>query len=481
MNAIYARQSIDKKDSLSIEGQIALCKRLSGDDALIFQDKGYSGKNMKRPAFQELMKAVEAGRIRKIFVYRLDRFSRSIADFSRLWETLEHYGVEFNSVTEQFDTSSPIGRAMLNIVLVFAQLERETTAERVKDNYIHRFRLGAWPGGPAPYGYDLAKITDDGRQASSLVPNERAELIRWIFAEYAKPDTSLRGIARELTAKGVHGPRREVWDNVTLSRILHSPLYVRGDSEIYWYYLAKGVQIQQDIEAFDGIHACNVIGRRDRTRNKYNDASGQMLTVANHEGLIDSDLWLRVQDKLANQPQIPRAMAGKYSWLTGLMKCGKCGYAVKINYSKPEDKFYLVCSGRSNFANCDAVIHIDLRELEEFVSSQIKEMLDTSPPEEILPAARENAEAILSIEQKIDRLVNALSESSEVSASYISKEIERLHKEREALLSSVAASPSNTIHLDFEVASFEEKKIIAAEFIDRILLDGDKVNIIWKV
>ena len=481
MNAIYARQSIDKKDSLSIEGQIALCKRLSGDDALIFQDKGYSGKNMRRPAFQELMKAVEAGRIRKIFVYRLDRFSRSIADFSRLWETLEHYGVEFNSVTEQFDTSSPIGRAMLNIVLVFAQLERETTAERVKDNYIHRFRLGAWPGGPAPYGYDLAKITDDGRQASSLVPNERAELIRWIFAEYAKPDTSLRGIARELTAKGVHGPRREVWDNVTLSRILHSPLYVRGDSEIYWYYLAKGVQIQQDIEAFDGIHACNVIGRRDRTRNKYNDASGQMLTVANHEGLIDSDLWLRVQDKLANQPQIPRAMAGKYSWLTGLMKCGKCGYAVKINYSKPEDKFYLVCSGRSNFANCDAVIHIDLRELEEFVSSQIKEMLDTSPPEEILPAARENAEAILSIEQKIDRLVNALSESSEVSASYISKEIERLHKEREALLSSVAASPSNTIHLDFEVASFEEKKIIAAEFIDRILLDGDKVNIIWKV
>ena len=135
MDAIYARQSIDKKDSLSIEGQIEYCRRYAGEGALVFQDKGFSGKNTKRPAFMELMQAVEAGQIQKILVYRLDRFSRSIADFSRLWEILQQYGVEFQSVTEQFDTSSPMGRAMLNIVLVFAQLERETTAERVKDNY----------------------------------------------------------------------------------------------------------------------------------------------------------------------------------------------------------------------------------------------------------------------------------------------------------------------------------------------------------
>ena len=194
MNAIYARQSIDKKDSLSIEGQIELCKKYAGEEALVFQDRGFSGKNTKRPAFTELMQAVEEGKIQKIFVYRLDRFSRSISDFSRIWESLERCNVQFNSVTEQFDTSSPIGRAMLNIVLVFAQLERETIAERVKDNYMHRFQLGAWPGGPAPYGYSLTKITDNGRLVSSLEANENADIVRRIFCEYAKPDTSLRSM-----------------------------------------------------------------------------------------------------------------------------------------------------------------------------------------------------------------------------------------------------------------------------------------------
>ena len=82
MNAIYARQSIDKKDSLSIEGQIALCKKLAGEDAKVYADKGYSGKNIKRPAFTDLIEAVKSGTVKKIFVYRLDGFSRSIADFS---------------------------------------------------------------------------------------------------------------------------------------------------------------------------------------------------------------------------------------------------------------------------------------------------------------------------------------------------------------------------------------------------------------
>ena len=129
MVAIYARQSLDKKDSLSIEGQIELCQRYAGEETCVFREKGFSGKNTKRPAFQELMDRVRAGEITKILVYRLDRFSRSIADFSLIWRELEEHGVEFQSVTENFDTSSPMGRAMLNVVMTFAQLERETTAE----------------------------------------------------------------------------------------------------------------------------------------------------------------------------------------------------------------------------------------------------------------------------------------------------------------------------------------------------------------
>lgn len=481
LNVVYARQSIDKKDSMSIEGQIQICKRLAGEDAKVYSDRGYSGKNIKRPAFTELIEAVKSGAVKKIFVYRLDRFSRSIADFSKLWELLEKYGVEFVSATENFDTSSPMGRAMLNIVLVFAQLERETTAERVKDNYIHRFKLGAWTGGPAPYGFDLTKITADERKVSSLISNDKSDIVKFIFEEYAKPDTSLRSIAKYLTDKGIHGPRREMWDSVTLSRLLHSPLYVKANEDVYLHYLAKGMQIQQEAEAFDGIHACNVIGKRNRTKNKYNSLQDQMLTVSNHKGFIDADLWLKVQDKLAGNKQFSRANAGKYSWLTGLMKCEKCGYALKINYIKSEDKFYLLCSGKSNFSICDCRISVDLRELENYIADEIDKMLKEAPPDEIIPNTKEFSAEILEVERKIERLVNALAESGDIAVSYISKQIEALHKQRDELMKRSRTEPAKISKLDFKSLSFDDKKLIAAEFIDNILISGKNVNIKWKI
>ena len=265
MDAIYARQSIDKKGSLSIEGQIELCRKFTAGELRIFSDRGFSGKNMRRPAFGELMEAVEAGEIERIVVYRLDRFSRSLADFSRIWEVLQKNGVAFLSVSEQFDTSSPVGRAMLSIVMTFAQLERETTAERVRDNYHHRASLGAWPGGPAPYGYALSKAKVDGRSVSSLIPDEHAKTVCRIFEEYAKPETSLRGLAKDLTARGIHGPKREAWDNVTLSRILRNPVYVRADEAVYCHYLAQGVQSRQTSADYDGEHGCVLIGKRSRS------------------------------------------------------------------------------------------------------------------------------------------------------------------------------------------------------------------------
>lgn len=108
MDAIYARQSVDKADSLSIQGQIDLCRQETGTELKIYQDKGFSGKNTNRPEFQRMLADVEKGLIRKIVVYRLDRFSRSIADFGQLWKVLEQYHVEFVSLNEKFDTSTPL-------------------------------------------------------------------------------------------------------------------------------------------------------------------------------------------------------------------------------------------------------------------------------------------------------------------------------------------------------------------------------------
>lgn len=479
--AIYARQSVDKKDSLSIEGQIELCKKLAGDNYKVYSDKGFSGKSIKRPAFTQLIEDIKAGAVKKVIVYRLDRFSRSIADFSRLWEILEEHRVEFQSVSEQFDTSSPIGRAMLNIILVFAQLERETTAERVKSNFIHRFKLGAWPGGPAPYGFNITKVQDNGKKVSALVSNDKAEIVRAIFEDYVRPEASLRSVARDLTEKGIHGPRREVWDSVTLSRLLHSPLYVKADEDVYWYFLSLGLQIEQDAEAFDGVHAANIICRRIRTRNKYNSLKDQLLTVSNHAGIIDSKLWLQVQEKLSKNKQISRSNAGKYSWLTGLLKCQKCGYALKFNFVKSENKLHTICSGRSNFGICDCIVSVDIKELEAYVENQIYEILKSSPPKEIIPNTAELSKEILDLELKIERLVNALAESSDIAVNYISKQIDNLHKQREDLMKKTKTKSSDICPLDFKALSFEEKKLIAAEFIDKILIEGKKVNILWKI
>lgn len=152
--AIYARQSVDKKDSISIETQIELCKReFQGGVCKEYFDKGYSGKNTERPMFQQMISDIRQGKISKVIVYKLDRISRSVLDFANIWGLFSEYKVEFVSCNERFDTSTPMGRAMLNIAMVFAQLERETIQNRILDAFVSRSEKGLYTGGRLPFGF----------------------------------------------------------------------------------------------------------------------------------------------------------------------------------------------------------------------------------------------------------------------------------------------------------------------------------------
>jgi len=156
MDFIYARQSVEREDSISVESQIELCeKEVTSPEYMKFSDKGYSGKNTDRPDFKRMMDRIRAGDTTRVIVYRLDRISRSVLDFAELINEFQKYGVEFVSVTERFDTSTPIGKAMLMIVMIFAQLERETIQQRVVDAYRSRSRKGFYMGGRMPYGFQL--------------------------------------------------------------------------------------------------------------------------------------------------------------------------------------------------------------------------------------------------------------------------------------------------------------------------------------
>ena len=475
MNAVYARQSVEKLGSLSIETQIESCVRTLDGAYTVYQDRGFSGKNTKRPAFTQLMQEVRDGKVSKVWVYRLDRFSRSLSDFGQLWAVLERHHVEFESVTEKFDTSTPSGRAMLNIIMAFAQLERETIAERVRDNYYHRFALGGWPGGPAPLGFDIGRITDStGRHVPTLVPNEQVNLIQRIYEAYLAPGASCGSIAKQLTATGIPGIRRNGWDNVAISRVLKNPVYVMADQEIYLFFAGKQIPVEQPVEAFTGVFGCHLVGKRDRSGT---GRTAPRLSLANHSGVISSDTWLACQEKLNQNRQLDRTHAGKYSWLSGLMKCARCGYSIKI--SCVHGTFYLHCSGHTNLNTCDQRISVDIRELERMVETELTKLLQDCPEEE--DAVSPDDGQLRQIDTRIERLMAAYGESSAVTTQYLNQEITKLDGERQRLLQKKPVRTDALCRIEFSKLTLAEKKMVAASFLDRILLSENTAEVIWKV
>lgn len=192
-----------------------------------YDDGGYSGGNLKRPGLKRLLRDIEAGRVDVIVIYKLDRLSRSLADFLRLMEVLERYDASFVSVTQTFDTSDSMGRLMLNILLTFAQFERELTSERIRDRFVEKRRRGFFCGGAPPLGYIV-------QQNGKLAPDpERAQTIRDLFQDLH--DMSVTQLTRRLEEKGFTLPLRKSKKGNVLGgtkcdlsrvlRILKNPIY----------------------------------------------------------------------------------------------------------------------------------------------------------------------------------------------------------------------------------------------------------------
>jgi DNA invertase Pin-like site-specific DNA recombinase len=144
-----------------------------------YDDGGFSGGNTDRPALQRLLADVRAGRIDVIVVYKVDRLTRSLADFAKLVELFDKHSVSFVSVTQQFNTTTSMGRLTLNVLLSFAQFEREVTSERIRDKIAASKRKGLWVGGMAPLGYDT-------RERKITVNKTEVETVRTIFRSYLK-------------------------------------------------------------------------------------------------------------------------------------------------------------------------------------------------------------------------------------------------------------------------------------------------------
>lgn len=485
-DAAYARQSVEKKNSISISGQLDLCRQAAGGKALnVYKDAGYSGKNTERPDFKRLLKDIRADKVGTLYVYRLDRFSRSVADFGQLWEILQEHHVEFVSVNENFDTSTPMGRAMLHIIMVFAQLERETTAERVRDNYYRRVTLGAWPGGPAPYGYSTGQAHNhDGQKIATLIPNDKAEIVLNIYQEYGEnEDMSLRLLAKKLINAGILGPAGKHWDSASVSRILHNPTYVMADEQVRLHYLGLGASIVSPAEAFDGLHGALLVGKGEGI-SKYTKVKEATLSVLNSVGIVPAELWLKCQNKLFHNKQIGNSGKGTHTWLSGLLKCAKCSYS--LNVVTQGERRWLLCSGRYNRRCCDATISLTVTELEGTVEAEIIRLLDECPPEvEEDPKADAYAGKLEAIDRRADRLVDAFAESEDMSNIYLQRALARLEKERQELIETQRRESGRlTMHrktLAFSKLNFDEKKAVAVQFIEKIEVSRYSAEIKWKV
>ncbi|MEA5056075.1 MAG: recombinase family protein [Anaerotignum propionicum] len=489
---IYARQSIDKKDSISIETQIEYAKReVFNEEFKIYEDKGYSGKNTNRPAFEQMMKDMDIEEVSKVVVYRLDRVSRSIVDFGDFINSLEEKGVSFVSATEKFDTSTPMGRAMLYIVIVFAQLERETIAERVKDNYYARVRKGAWGGGPAAYGFNLVRTVIDGKKATSYQANDQLANVVKIFELYRQQYTSLADVQRFLVSEGILSAGGVNFDSTKLSSILKNPAYVKADIAIYNFYKSKGAIMANDVEEFDGVHGCILVGKRDGNERKYKDVSEHLLAIGTHDGIIDSQTFLACQTKLASNRQIKNTYKGKYSWLTGLVKCGYCGYSFSVRFGAVKEGRipYFACSGRYLHKSCDAIQTHRVYDVEAFVENQLVNEAEN------IRLRNENTEnhnqkdqnkKLMLIEEKINNLILSLENASSVTAEYINSRIEALHQEKQDIMKSFTHIPqkqneiANFSDFDWENLSIEEKNKVARSFIEKVILTKNNVEIVFK-
>ena len=470
--AIYSRKSRFTGKGESIGNQIELCRDYVrahyGEEALeslvIYEDEGFSGGNLNRPAFKRMMQAAQERRLRAVIVYRLDRISRNISDFSGLIGTLSRLGVDFVSIREQFDTGTPMGRAMMYIASVFSQLERETIAERIRDNMRELAKTGRWLGGVTPTGYaseSVKSVTVDGKTKKAcklkLIPGE-AETVRTIFGLFSE-NQSLTRTEAELIRRRILTKNGKQFTRFSIRGILQNPVYLMADREAYDYFVSREAEVFSDRAAFDGRRGILAYNRTDQEKGRATvclPVREWMISVGEHPGLIPGREWVRVQEALEeNRSKSFRRPRSNEALLTGLIYCrcgdrmypklsgraaadGRAAYTYVCRMKERSQR--TLCKGRNASGNAlDAAVLEQVRRLGEHPGSFAEQLGHnrrlcegdrTSYEEQLAALRQEKADA----ERRLDALVASLADLEDGGAkSHIARRIEQAHRDGEAI------------------------------------------------
>jgi len=348
--AIYTRKSTD--EGLEQEFNSLDAQREAGENYIASQksqgwvclpdrydDGGYTGGNMERPALKRLLADIEAGRVDCVVVYKVDRLSRSLLDFTRVMETFEKHGVSFVSVTQQFNTNTSMGRLMLNVLLSFAQFEREIISERTRDKIAAARRKGKWSGGRPILGYDV-----DPRGGRLLVNEDEAVRVRAIFELYLERESLIETVkaldargwtTKRWTTKKGHEAGGKPFTKNSLFKMLTNVLYLG--------------KITLKDEVFEG----------------------------EHPAIVDEEVFRRVQRLLKRNGRTGgKHVRNKYgALLKGLLYCRPCGCAMMHTYTTKNGRRYryYVClnAQRRGWHTCPSK-SVPAPEIEKFVVDQVR-------------------------------------------------------------------------------------------------------------
>jgi site-specific DNA recombinase len=529
--AIYARKSKFTEKGDSISNQINLCKHylenLNITEHIIYRDEGFSGKNIDRPEFLKMLEDARLKKFNILICYKLDRISRSVADFSNLVIELEKLNIAFISVNEQFDTSNAMGRAMMYICSVFGQLERETISIRIRDNMYALAQSGNWLGGEVATGFESERVTyldTNGKEKTYCVLKpikEEIELAKLVFSKYLELK-SLSKVQKYMLSNNIKTKNDNDWSKNGLKIILTNPVYVRANEDVLNYYKAQDINIFGEV---DNSHGILIYSKRSGKVGKNKDPKEWIYAVSTHEGVIDSSDWLRVQKQInINKDKAPALGSSGIALLSGLIRCSKCGSYMRVAYGKQYadkgvKKFYYVCSLKNNSGktrcnnrnvngiDLDTIIIDKLKEMSVDKSTLINELQKYKSELENSTENTEFKNISQGIKQNKTMLQNLLHNVSMTTekemVEFLFQRINALKEDNRTLekrlenLKEETESQSNTIHscdafmkliknfsMVADIATIEEKRKLVSSILERVFVDGDtgKVTIkFWGV
>ncbi len=534
--AIYSRKSKFTGKGESIGNQVELCREYirlhygeaEAVNAAVFEDEGFSGGNLNRPDFKKMMESARKRKFQAIIVYRLDRISRNIGDFSGLIEELSRLDIAFVSIREQFDTGSPMGRAMMYIASVFSQLERETIAERIRDNMHELAKTGRWLGGTTPTGYaseSVQTLTVDGKTRKAcrlkLIPKE-AEAVKTIYAVFQETD-SLTMTDAELLRRQMTTKMGKKYTRFSIKGILQNPVYMIADEDAWNWFQEQGVEVFSCRADFDGKRGIIAYNRTDQEKGRTtvcNPVREWIVCTGQHQGIIPGKVWVAVQESLErNKSKGFRKAKRNEALLTGLLYCS-CGSRMypkmtkgKTASGKPIFTYVCKMKERSRKASCDAknlngnfldgAIIEQIKQLEEDQSAFLTQL---EKSKSFYMGKREDWEAHLDVlrkekeelAQKIEGLVDALAvvTGSTAKAAVVGR-IEKLNEENDALDIRIQELEGRTSQnglrdseLDVlrkrlsrfgeltDLMTLEQKRSAVRALIGKVVWDGANVHVI---